>query len=157
MRGAVLIVLLLVSTLNVRVVIAQVVKDIPAGEDKIVPLRRGEPAPLDGQLFDSPTALRWSNWLIQLKTQLDLEVEYRKKVFAVDEKYFTDKLELETTKYSLVVGSYQTDIAALKNKITVLQDKVDNPSFLKSPLLWFITGVMATGAVVALTAYAVHK
>ena len=48
----------------------QDVMDIPPGEDVIAAVKKGQPAPFDGQIFDINTALRWANWLDQYQAKL---------------------------------------------------------------------------------------
>lgn len=48
----------------------QDVADIPPGEDVIAAVKKGQPAPFDGQIFDISTALRWANWLDQYQAKL---------------------------------------------------------------------------------------
>lgn len=47
---------------------------IPPGEDRIVVIQAGSPAPFRGQLFDDTTALRWLNARLWLQERLRLQV-----------------------------------------------------------------------------------
>jgi hypothetical protein len=42
---------------------AQPLTAVPPGEDQIFVVAKGQPAPVQGQLFDTPTAIRWGNYL----------------------------------------------------------------------------------------------
>ena len=146
---AVLSVSLLVSS-NV---LAEDVQDIPPGQDKIVPLKKGDPAPYDGQLFDTPTALRWGNWLLQYKLRLKSDVDYQKKLGEADVGLWKHKYELLESKYTMVTTDYQKKVVDLETQTTKLRDEIANPPWYRSPLFGFVTGIVVTGACVGLGFY----
>lgn len=123
---------------------------IPPGPDVIVPLRRGDPAPVDGQLFDQATAVRWANFLQQAQLRLKLDVAYQHKVDAVTIRALQDELGVEKKKYEQVT-------ADLNSKIQVAQQEAQNPPFYKT--FWFGASLGA-GAVlltVVVAAFAVSS
>ncbi len=147
---------LLCVSVVVRQVPAQAevhIQEIPPGEDKIVPLKKGEPAPFDGQLFDTPTALRWGNWLLQYRLRLQADVEYQKKLGAADLELWKHKYELLDTKYVTVTSDYQKKVTALEVQNDKLREEITNPPWYRSQLFGFVTGIVVTGACVGLGFY----
>jgi hypothetical protein len=122
---------------------------IPPGPDKITPLAAGDKAPFGGQLFDTPTALRWANWLEQYRVRLKLDVEAQQQLDQVQIDLLTKKLDLERAQYQTVTLDYQKQVAAL-------QTELRDPPWYKSPLFGFTIGVVGTIAIVGVTAYALH-
>src|SRR5690606_16021630 len=92
---ALLVVTLLASNAAAQ---ASPVESIPPGDDHIEPIRKGQPAPYDGQLFDPSTALRWANWLQQYKYRLKLDVEYEQNICKVELEHKSDLLKAEETR-----------------------------------------------------------
>lgn len=110
---------------------------VPPGPDQIVPLRRGDPAPVDGQLFDQATALRWANFLQQAQARLKLDVAYQYKLDQVEVRALQDELAVEKKKYEKVT----TDLSV---KLAAAQQEAQNPPFYKT--FWFGAS-MGAGAV----------
>lgn len=134
----------LIASLLTQVTIARAdgadVVNIPAGEDKIVPMRKGEPAPIEGQLFDNDTALRWANWLVQYKTLLKQNVELQRKLCSIDLNLSAQKLEIEQDRTKKIIPD-------LEAKLTKAQDEAANPPFYKT--FWFGATMGATITAVA--------
>ncbi len=126
------------------------VQSIPPGDDKIVPLATGEKSPFSGQLFDTPTALRWANWLTQYKARLQLDVESQKRVDQIEIDLLKSKLELERGQYREVTYDYQRQIAELQVELR------DQPWY-KSPWFGFGMGVAASVVLVGTAAYVIHE
>ena len=124
------------------------VRNIPPGDDVIVVIRAGDKAPINGQLFDQATALRWSNWLLQYKLRLDTDVAYQKRVDQVEIDYWKRINTLEQEKYKLVTVDYQQKIADLQKVVVTLNDEVRDPPFYKAPWFGFVIGVVVTGVAV---------
>jgi hypothetical protein len=122
---------------------------IPPGEDNIVPIKKGDPAPFDGELFDPPTALRWGNWLLMYKQRLSLDVEYERRLCGADKDLLNKKLDVEKEKYLTVV-------TGLEARTKELEEQLANPPFWKTTWFGFTVGVVATGALVGLTAWGIH-
>jgi hypothetical protein len=133
------------------------IQTIPTGEDKIVPLRKGEMAPFDGQFFDNNTALRWGNWLSQYKFRLKLDVDYQKKLGDADVELWKKKYDLEENRYMVVTGDYQKQVAKLENDVAKYKDEALNPPWYRTTTFGFILGVVATGAVIGLGVYTYHS
>lgn len=123
---------------------------VPPGDDKILPLRAGDPAPVSGQLFDTPTALRWGNYLEQCRVRLTSDVVFQRKVDQAQITYLSSVLDAERKQYLTVTGDYQKQVAQL-------QTELRNPPFYST--VWFgtVLGVVGTVAAVTATAYLVHS
>lgn len=124
------------------------IRDIPPGEDRIVVLQQGEKAPFTGQLYDSNTALRWANWLLQYKFRLKTDVDYIKSLWDADVRYTKSLLEIEKNKYLQVTTDYQKQTAEHQTTILKLQEELRNPPFYRSVWFGVLLGVVITGAAV---------
>jgi hypothetical protein len=133
------------------------IRAIPEGADKIVVVRKGSPAPFDGQLFDNPTALRWGNWLLQYKFRLASDVGYEQTLRQLDGKMWEQRLLIADEKYKTVTLDYQKQVAALNESIVKYRTELDNPPWYKSPWFGFTLGVVTTGACIGLGAYALRS
>lgn len=126
------------------------VVNVPAGNDVIVPVKKGEPAPVDGQLFDNDTALRWANWLVQYKQLLKTKVEFQKKICAIDVDLGQQKLQIEQEKNTKVVTDLET-------KLQKAQEEAASPPFYRT--FWFgaAIGVSTTVLVTVAAAMALDS
>lgn len=113
---------------------------IPPGDDNIVVLKKGDPSPFTGQLFDPATALRWANLLQQCHFRLQADVAYQQKLDQADIDYQKKLVTIEQDKYTRVVTELET-----KNK--QLQVEVTDPPFYKT--MWFGVIIGATAAFLA--------
>ncbi len=133
----------LIATLLGQVNIARAdgadVVNIPAGADKIVPMRKGEPSPMEGQLFDNDTALRWANWLVQYKNLLKHNVELQQKLCSIDMNLATQKLEIEQARTQKIIPDLEAKLAKAK-------DDAEHPPFYKT--FWF--GASLGGTITAI-------
>lgn len=121
-------------------------KPIPPGDDNIVSLKKGEPAPFSGQLFDGPTALRWGNFLEQGRVRLRLDNELYSRVTLAQKNYYEGVLSAERDKYRVVTTDLTTRLARAE------WDR-DHPPWWKSGWFTFALGVVVTGGAIGLGAY----
>jgi hypothetical protein len=119
---------------------------IPPGDDEIVSLKKGQPAPFDGQLFENNTALRWGNYLEQYKMRLKIDVGLMKRIMEAEITYRDKVIDYERAKYNRVVPD-------LENKLAKVTFERDNPSWYKTTWFGVGLGVVGTCAVVGLTAW----
>jgi hypothetical protein len=143
-----LVAALLVLTLSTPV-LAQDIKAIPPGDDKIVPLELNQPAPFDGQLFSAETSLRWANWLKQYQLVLKLNHEYGTKICKVNVDYLQSNLDLLKSQYKVVTEDYQDRVSAAQNETNQLRSK-------RSDNIWlgFGLGVLVTSVMIGIGVYA---
>jgi hypothetical protein len=142
--------ILLVEATSLAAYADDSIPPIPPGEDKIVPIKKGEPAPFDGELFDPPTAVRWGNWLLMYKQRLKLDVTFEQRLHSADNELWKKKLEIEHEKYMTVVPN-------LELRIQDLERQLANPPFWKTTWFGFAVGIVVTGAIVGVTAYGIHS
>lgn len=150
MRRAVAVVLLVALTPALARAEGAPVVDIPPGQDRIVPVDKGAPAPFSGQLFDTPTALRWANWLEQYRLRLKLDVETQEKIDGLEISLLNQKLDLERTQYVQVTDD-------LNKRVALLQDELRNPPFYKTTWFGVALGVTGSFLLVGATAWIVHE
>jgi len=148
-----------VLVLSPRLALAEAppIQPIPPGEDKIAQIKKGDPAPYDGQLFSNDTALRWGNWLLQYKLRLQQDVDYQKKILGADVQLWQHKYELSEEKYKTVVVDYQKRLSESDALARKYQDEVNNPSWYRSPVFGFAMGVVFTGVCVGAGFLAFHS
>lgn len=101
------------------------VVNIPAGADKIIPMRKGEAAPIEGQLFDNDTALRWANWLVQYKQLVKRNAELQNRLCQIDVNLANEKLVIEQEKNKKIIPD-------LENKLAAAKEAADHPAFYKT-------------------------
>lgn len=135
-----------------RVALGQVppVVAVPAGDDVIVAVRKGEAAPFAGQLFDQPTALRWANYLEQYRARAALEAQYQARWQALETQYQTQALDAERQAHARALGE-------LDQKLLAARKELDSPPFYRT--VWFGVGLgaLAMGAAVGLAAFGLHE
>lgn len=119
---------------------------VPPGDDVIVSVKKGDPAPLAGQLFDQATAIRWGNYLQQCKTRLVADVELQKKVDEAQITYLNQVLTLEREKYKQVVGDYQLRLGKAEAEVL-------SPPFYKTVWFGMTLGVVGTLLLAVVTGY----
>lgn len=127
---------------------AQDVESIPPGDDVIEPVKKGEPAPFSGQLFDTSTALRWGNWLQQYKLRLDVDVKAVEKVCKAELDYNTKLREIDAERNKRVEDDLRVRLVASEKRNAVLYDKLNNPSFFRSAEFGVLLGVVSSTVVV---------
>jgi hypothetical protein len=119
-----------------------VLQPVPAGLDVILPLERGQPAPLTGQLFSQETALRWGHYLEQAQdrysTQTNLllakanaEIELRERLLAAERT------------------AHQQMQALALSKLETAEKRLANPPWYQTFWAGMLTGVVVTVATAA--------
>lgn len=126
------------------------VVNIPAGADKIIPMRKGEAAPVDGQLFDNDTALRWANWLVQYKTVVKQNAEMQKRLCQIDVNLANEKLLIEQDKNKKIIPDLEAKLAAAK-------EASEHPPFYKTATFGLAVGATIASLAAVGIAIAVHQ
>jgi hypothetical protein len=129
----------------------------PPGDDKIVVVRKGEPAPFTGQLYDDNTAVRWAIWLQQYKGRYAIDVKAVEdacevKLDAADELAQIEEERTSTIHADAMLRLKESETARLK-----AEEQLRNPDFFDRPGVWFTVGVVSTLATVLTTAYLVDS
>jgi hypothetical protein len=147
-RLALILILLLVS----RVAHAGEVQTIPPGDDVIVVVHKGDPAPFTGQLFDNATSVRWALWLQQYKQLLDLHDAHAKAVCQAD-------LDHERALQAIDAQQAQTVRDDLKKRLGESEQRraeLENPSWYQSPIFYFAVGAVTAVGLGVLGAHVLH-
>lgn len=128
------------------------IQTIPQGDDQIVALPEGEPAPFNGQLFSPATALRWANWLTQYRTRLVQDVLRERNLCVVEITHRDELRTIEEDRNAKVEAALNAGLLRSEQRNAVLQDKINDPSFFRSMEFGLILGVVATaGGAIAIT------
>jgi uncharacterized protein YdiU (UPF0061 family) len=114
------------------------VRSIPEGPDVIQAVKKGEPAPYAGQLFDPPTALRFVNWIEQYRALVRIEEETQRALREAEVNLWRQKFDASEARYKVVVEADQKALAELRAK-------TDRP-FYDSPWFGFALGVGVAAA-----------
>ena len=130
---------------------------IPPGDDVIIQMGKGEPAPYDGQLFSTDTALRWSFWLQQYKLRLKLDVESAEKRCKVHLDFKDKELKIEKTRAAVIEGDLEKRLVRSEEHTLKWQDKAMHPSFFKTFEFGLIVGIVVSGAVTAVVVWAMNQ
>ncbi len=121
----------------------------PPGEDKIVAIKRGEPAPFAGQLYDTDTALRWASWLQQYKKLYALDLQAAGARCQVQVDYQKELARIEQVRGQAVAEDLRTRLRASEAARVKAEDELRDPGFFRQPGVWFAGGVLFTVAVAA--------
>lgn len=131
--------------------------DIPAGEDKIVPVRKGTPAPYAGQLFSDSTALRWGNWLEQYRLQVPLLLKTQETVCLTEIKYRDDVLVVHREASMAIQGDLRVRLERVEEKNAVLQAELaKGPAWYNSRGFGIIVGAVGAFGMTALSVWALN-
>lgn len=126
------------------------VESVPPGDDNIAPLKKGQPAPFDGQLFDVDTAIRWGNWLQQYRYRLVWDVELEQKLCVEEKTYRDDLLKIEKERAGKTEEALQKALTTSEQKRLEAEEEVRDPPWYSTPGFG-----AAVGAAVAVGAMAV--
>lgn len=117
----------------------------PEGDDRIVLVRRGEPAPFDGRLFDTDTAIRWTLRLEWYDREVTRQYQLRLDSIAVTEANYQLRLDLVEDSYGREIAGLREDLRAVADDLAEASD----PGFFRSARGGFILGVLACVLVAA--------
>lgn len=129
----------------------------PPGDDKIAVVKKGDPAPYTGQLFEDNTALRWATWLQQYRTRYGLDMKAEQDSCKVRLEHDAELVAIEQERTAAIEADLRKRLKDVDAQRLKLEEELRNPSFFKQPGLWYGVGVASTLAAVAITAYAVHE
>lgn len=138
-------------------VAAQEIETLPPGEDTIVSVTKGQAAPFNGQLFDTNTALRWGFWLQQYKVHLKLDVDTALKTCAVNSAHDAQVFTIQLQTATAVEKDLRDRLLQSEKARLTAEEEARNPPWYRSREFGFITGIVGSAIVVALTISAVHS
>src|SRR5262245_11764887 len=110
-----------------------------AGEDVIVPLKKGAVAPFTGQLFDNKTAVRWGLWLKSYRELEAAEIAKARGICEADLLFKDDLLRIEQDKRVTLTADLKQRLLTSDAERVKLKDQLDHPPWYTS--VWFGIGV----------------
>ncbi len=128
---------------------------VPAGDDKIVPIARGQAAPFEGQLFEPMTALRWANFLQQYKYRLEWDVKRAEESCAVETHYRDVLLTSEEERAQKVEDDLRWRLSTSEIARLAAEEAARNPPWYSSMEFGMAIGAVAAIGVFALSVWAV--
>jgi len=131
------------------------VQEIPPGADEIVSVKKGQPAPFDGQLFSPDTALRWANWLQQYKYRLVWDVEREQKL-CVEENGYRDKLLVIEKERSKKVEDDLTERLKVTEQARIDAELAQEPPWYNTTVFGIVVGTAVTAGAFALSIWALE-
>lgn len=129
--------------------VVPVLPAIPEGPDIHSFLKKGAVAPFDGFLFDSPTALRWGNWLNLWKVRYQIDLEAQQKVCTATTTMLQEQLKIEQQRNAYVLDTY-------KQQLELERKKNDQPWY-RSFEFGVGVGVVGSLVLVIATGYALGR
>ena len=127
--------------------VAQDPPAIPAGEDVIVAVKQGTPAPFTGQLFNNPTAVRWGIWLQQYRERSQVEQERAKAMCNVELDYKDRVSTIEAEKASALQQDLVARLQRSEGARMTAERRLSDPPWYKTGTFQFTLGVLTTVAV----------
>lgn len=128
---------------------------IPPGDDVIVPLRKGLPAPFTGQLYDPNTSLRWANWLQQYKYRLKWDVLAVTQLCTVETGYRDSLLLIEKERAGKVEIDLTERLGRSEEARLNAEEEARNPPWYSTTTFGVFIGVVATAAVFGIAVAAI--
>ena len=157
MRWSALVAALLVPSLALgQTAPSPQVVTFPAGDDKIVVIKKGEAAPFTGQLYDDDTALRWAVWLQQYKGRYAIDLKAEQETCKVELDHAGELAKIAADRDAAVQKDLVQRLKSSETARLKAEDELRNPSFFDRPGVWFGIGVIATIITSVSTAYLVH-
>lgn len=132
------------------------VETIPPGEDKIVPLKQGEKAPYDGQLFSVDTSIRWGNWLQQYRYRLIWDVELEKQVCTEEITYRDNLLTIEKDRASKTEESFREALQRSEKARLIAEEAARNPPWYSTVEFGVVVGAVSAVAILAVAVWALE-
>jgi hypothetical protein len=130
---------------------------LPPGEDAIAQMDKGDPAPFDGQLFSTDTAMRWGFWLQQYKLKLKADVERERRLSRIKLDYKNTELRIQREHAAAVIRDLQDRLLKTEKRAIEAEDDARNPSFFKTFQWGLIVGLVVTGATTALILWGIGQ
>lgn len=122
---------------------------VPPGDDVIVPLRLGEPAPFTGQLYGTATALRWANWLEWYRRQREIEFTLHRSLLQAETTLRLELVQAERAHGERQSQDLRLRLTESRTKLQDLQNEHDSPPWYRQSWFWFGSGAfLATAAFV---------
>jgi len=126
--------------------------DQPPGEDVIVVVGRGVPAPFSGQLFDPATALRWGYRTVRYRLLIqtlraELQVCHEERAASTERQ-----LDIQSSSYVREIEGLRTDLREQAARYEGELQRYRSPPFYETWSFGFAMGVVVTGIVAGVIA-----
>jgi hypothetical protein len=129
----------------------------PPGADKIVVVKKGDPVPYTGQLFEDNTALRWAMWLQQYKSRYGLDMKAAQDTCKVKLDHADTMAAIERGRADKVEVELKTRLESTEVQRLKLEEELRNPGFFKQPGFWYGVGVVSTLATAVVVSYSIRR
>ena len=133
------------------------ISTIPPGDDKIVSVKKTDPAPIDGQLYSTDTAIRWAFWLQQYKYRLKADVEQAQQVCKAETDYRDKALVIENDRNGKVEKDLTDRLIRSEKARLAAEDEARNPPWYRTTGFGVVLGVVTTAGLVSLSIWALHS
>lgn len=132
------------------------VETIPPGDDLIKPLRKGDKAPFDGQLFNIDTSIRWGFWLQQYRYRLVADSKRYQQLCRVETGFRDKKLEIEKSRNDKIDKDLRDRLLRSEKARLAAEEDSRNPPWYSTTEFGMVIGAVATLAVVAVAVWALE-
>lgn len=129
----------------------------PPGTDNIVVLRKGDPAPFVGQLFDNDTSLRWALWLRQYKERYTLDLNAAQDSCKVDLNHAAELAKIQSDHDAAVNKDAMDRLKASETARLAVESELRDPPFFKSNGFWFGVGIATSLLTATIATLALNK
>lgn len=134
------------------------IETVPPGNDQIVSVRKGDIAPLTGQLFDMATALRWTNWLTQYRVRLVQDVNKEREICSVEAAFQKTLHQTETMRAEVIEKDLRDRILKLEQRNFKLVETANKPpAFYSTFEFGVLLGVVSSTILVVVIGTAAKK
>lgn len=134
-------------------------QDYPPGDDQIVPLAIRQPAPFDGQLFSTDTAIRWGFRLQTLRLQLETDVAREREICAAQNDLLETKMQLAADNQLFQLTTLREQLTAEHQMVldlnTQLAEANDTPWY-RTWTFGLAVGIVLSGVLVGLSGWLIH-
>jgi len=127
---------------------------LPEGDDSIIPLTKGQPAPFSGQLYSTDTALRWGFWLQQYKYRLDKDITQCHQLEDIELSYQEKKYTILQDQYNSTVSHYNDLLRKSEAARLQAEEDAKNPPFYQTATFGLGLGAVGAFVVTALSIWA---
>lgn len=133
-------------------------KPVPPGDDRIIPLPKGEKAPFTGQLYDPATALRWANFLEQYRLQLDLCYKTSGELQGLERTYWQSVIRIEGDAHKEIRLDLMGRLERVEKRNAELEGELrKGPPWYNSRTFGIIVGAVGASAAFGLSIWAVSS
>jgi hypothetical protein len=116
--------------------------------DVIEPIKRGQTAPFDGQLFDTPTAIRWGLRLRDYQTLAQAQLTKEQGVCKANLDYKDSVMRAAAEKDDILINDLKQRVLRADGARVKAEYSLDHPAWYSTMWFGFGVGALSTVAVV---------